>query len=89
MGTVDFQEWINELREMPSGASQWEFASQFIEETAHIVAEKEIERNRIAEVVGAIGDVIGEYSEELEGQVPGCGVGDYQPFCSIKPQSAA
>ena len=66
MGTIDFQEWINELREMPSGASQWEFASQFIEEMAHIVAEKEIERNRIAEVVGAIGDVIGEYSEELE-----------------------
>ena len=66
MGTVDFQEWINELREMPSGASQWEFASQFIEEMAHIVAEKEIERNRIAKVVGAIGDVIGEYSEELE-----------------------
>ena len=29
------------------------------------------------------------YYSGRDGQVPGCGVGDYQPFCSIKPQSAA
>ena len=66
MGSVDFQKWINELREMPSGASQWELASQFIEEMTQVVAEKETERNRRAEVVCAIGDIISEFSEELE-----------------------
>lgn len=66
MASVDFQEWINELRELPSGASQWEFVSRFIEEVGQIAAEKEIERNRFAEVVGAIGDVIDEFSEVLE-----------------------
>ena len=66
MGTVDFREWINELREMPSGASQWEFAKQFIEEMVQIVAEKEMERNRLAEVVGALGIITREFSEELE-----------------------
>lgn len=66
MGSVDFQKWINELREMPIGASQWEFASQFIEEMTRIVAKKEIERNRRAELVGAIGDVTREFSDELE-----------------------
>ena len=66
MGSVDFQKWIDELREMPSGASQWEFAPRFIEEMTRIVAEKEIERSRIAEVHGAIRDIKDEFSEELE-----------------------
>ena len=66
MGAVDFQKWIDELRKMPSGASQWEFASQFIEEMAQIVGEKEIERNRRAEIVGAINAINNQFSEELE-----------------------
>ena len=66
MSSVDFEKWVNELREMPSGAPQWEFASQFIEEVAQIAAEKATERNRRARFVGAIGEIISNFSEELE-----------------------
>ena len=66
MGSVDFEKWTNELREMPSDASQWAFASQFIEEVARIITEKETERNRRAKLVGAIGEIINNFSEELE-----------------------
>ncbi len=66
MGSVNFEKWINELREMPSGASQWEFAPQFIEEVTRIISEKEAERNRRAQLTGAIGEIINKFSEELE-----------------------
>ena len=66
MSSVDFEKWVNELREMPSSAPQWEFASQFVEEFAQIIEEKELERKRSSILADAIGEIISNFSEELE-----------------------
>ena len=65
MSSVDFSQWLYQLRELPTSAPQWEHAKQFIDDVAEIITEKETQRNRIEELVTAADDISERFSGEL------------------------
>ena len=65
MVTVVFSEWLDELRELPSSAPQWENASQFIEDAREIIKQKDRERTRLAKLVEVVANITEEFSNEL------------------------
>ncbi len=65
MNSVDFSQWLDQLRELPTSASQWEHAKQFINDVAKIVEKKETQRSQIKELTSAVRDISERFSDEL------------------------
>ena len=65
MSSIDFSLWLDQLRELPTSAPQWEHANQFIDDATEIINEKETQRHRIEELVSAADDISERFSGEL------------------------
>ena len=65
MSSVDFSQWLDQLRKLPTSGPQWEHAKQFIDDATEIITEKETQRNRIEELVSAADDISERFSGEL------------------------
>ena len=65
MSSVDFPQWLGQLRELPTSAPQWEHAKQFIDDATRIINEKETQRSQVKELASAVGDISDRFSDEL------------------------
>ena len=65
MSSVDFPQWLDQLRELPASAPQWEHVRQFIDDANKVVNEKETQRNQVKELVSAVGDIGERFSDDL------------------------
>ena len=65
MSSVDFPQWLDQLRELPPSAPQWEHAKQFIDAATRLINEKETERSQLKELTSAVGDIGDRFLDEL------------------------
>ncbi len=65
MSSVDFPQWLDQLRELPTSAPQWEHAQQFIDDFTKIIEEKETQRSQVKELASAVRDISERFSDEL------------------------
>ena len=64
MDSVDFSLWIDRLRELPSDAPQWQYAGEFLDTLAQLIAEKEVERARADELIAAVTGIKERFPDE-------------------------
>ena len=65
MSSVDFPQWLDHLRELPTSAPQWEHAKQFIDDVTKIIEENETQRSQVKELASAVRDISERFSDEL------------------------
>ena len=65
MSSVDFSQWLDQLRELPTSAPQWGHAKQFIDDVTKIIEEKETQRSQVKELASAVRGISERFSDEL------------------------